>query len=93
MEEKNKMIKKLDIYQRVIDEANYIVVNKSTIRGVAQNFGVAKTTVHNDLRLRLPQYDPILDVKVDAVLVENNELKHVRGGESTRRRYQKILKK
>ena len=87
------MIKKIDIYQRVIDEANYVIVNKATIRKTAQNFGVAKTTVHNDLRSRLPQYDPILDVKVDAVLEENNGLRHIRGGESTRRRYQKILKK
>ena len=41
------------IYNRVIDEAKYIIINDKTVRDASLVFGVSKSTVHNDMRYRL----------------------------------------
>ena len=41
------------IYDRVINESNYIINTNKTIREVADIFNVSKSTVHNDIRKRL----------------------------------------
>ena len=42
------------IEQRTLDEANYIIANKTTVRATAQAYDkVSKSTVHKDLTERL----------------------------------------
>jgi len=72
---------------RTIEYAKYIVDNKSTIRGTAQNFRVAKSTVHYDLKNRLKYYDIDLYRKVKRILKINFEEKHIRGGLATKQKY------
>lgn len=75
------------IYDRVIDEANYIVETNMTIREVAEQFGVSKSTVHNDIRKRLVEIDRKLYKKVSNVMEYHIDIKHIRGGESTKRKF------
>lgn len=75
------------IYDRVINESNYIVNTGKTIREVAVDFGVSKSTVHNDIRKRLLDIDKKLYKKVSSVLEYHIDIKHIRGGESTKRKF------
>jgi len=43
------------IYQRVLEISYYILETEATVRQVARNFGVSKSTVHKDITERLPQ--------------------------------------
>lgn len=75
------------IYDRVINESNYIVETSKTIREVADIFGVSKSTVHNDVRKRLVEIDRNLYEKVSSILEYHIDIKHIRGGESTKRKF------
>ncbi len=75
------------IYDRVIRESNYIVDTGKTIREIADEFGVSKSTVHNDIRKRLMEIDKNLYEKVSSILEYHIDIKHIRGGESTKRKF------
>ena len=75
------------ICDRVINESNYIVNTGKTIREVAEEFGVSKSTVHNDMRKRLMEIDKKLYEKVSSILEYHIDIKHIRGGESTKRKF------
>jgi len=76
-----------DVYKRTIEYAYYIVENGATIRATAKKFGVAKSTVHYDLKNRLKYYDKDLYLKVREILHNNFEEKHIRGGMATKQKY------
>ena len=76
-----------DVYARTIEYARYIVDNDATIRATASRFGVAKSTVHYDLKNRLKYYDENLYLQVRQILQNNFEEKHIRGGLATRQKY------
>lgn len=75
------------IYDRVIGESNYIIETNKTIREVADIFGVSKSTVHNDIRKRLMEIDKEMYEKVSSILKYHIDIKHIRGGESTKRKF------
>ena len=75
------------ICERVINESKYIINTGSTVRDVAEVFGVSKSTVHNDIRKRLIDIDKRLYKKVSNILKYHTDIKHIRGGESTKRKY------
>lgn len=75
------------IVNRVIEEAKYIVSTGNTIRQMALVFGVSKSTVHKDLRDRLLQIDEKLYSKVSNILKYHADIRHIRGGESTRQKF------
>lgn len=74
---------------RPIEIANVILKNKATIREVAKIMGISKSTVHKDLTERLPKLDLNLYERVRLLLNYNNEIKHIRGGISTKMKYTK----
>lgn len=76
------------IITRVLDIAHYMLQHNSTVRDAATQFGVSKTTVHKDMRLRLPTIDPHLARSVDTLLNINLAERHLRGGEATRAKYE-----
>lgn len=67
--------------------AAYIIENRATVRAAAKKFGVSKSTVHKDLKDRLPQFDRCLYLQVKEVLEENKAQRHLRGGLATRKKY------
>ena len=56
------------IYNRILDEANYIINNDMTIREVASIFNISKSTVHKDVTERLEEIHPLLASEVKQVL-------------------------
>ena len=79
------------IEKRTLLVANYILDTGETIRKTAELFNLSKSTVHYDLANRLKKINLELYEQVKKILVFNFEEKHIRGGESTRRKY--ILEK
>lgn len=79
------------ISERVINEAKYIIETGKTVREIAQIFKVSKSTVHKDLHERLLKIDKIKYDKVDEILKYHMNIRHLRGGESTKQKYKKQL--
>ena len=75
------------IIERIKEEANQILLTRMTIREVAKLFGISKSTVHNDLIERLLEIDPIKHEQIKEIFKEHIEVRHIRGGESTKRKY------
>ena len=73
--------------QRACTLAEYIISQRSTVRAAARQFGISKSTVHKDVRQRLRLIDPDLYQQVLKVLRYNKSVRHLRGGEATRRKY------
>ena len=58
-----------------------------TVREIAKVFGLSKSTIHKDLRERLLEVDVDLYRKVSTILQEHIDIRHIRGGESTRLKF------
>ena len=78
---------KKNIIKRVIEEANYMLKTNSTVREMSFIFNVSKSTIHKDLHERLLEIDSKLFSKVDKILKYHTEIRHIRGGLSTKRKY------
>lgn len=79
-----------DVRLRVLRAAEHILETGATVRACAARFGVSKTTVHKDLRERLPRLDAKLGVRVDEVLRRNLQERHLRGGDATREKFRRL---
>lgn len=75
------------IISRVIEEGKYILDTGKTVREMAGIFGISKSTVHKDLRERLFLIDKEMYSKVSNVLQYHMDVRHIRGGESTKRKF------
>lgn len=75
------------INERVLKEANYILNTGNTIRELASVFHVSKSTVHKDLHERLLEIDKNKYKLVEEILNYHTNIRHLRGGESTRNKY------
>lgn len=75
------------IIKRIYNESNYIIKTDKTIREVAKEFKVSKSTVHKDLNERLLLIDEVIYNKVANILKQHLNIRHIRGGESTKRKY------
>jgi len=78
--------------QRVLDTAQFIIDTGATVRTCARRFGVSKTTVHKDMRERLPLISPALAIDVGKILQINKADRHIRGGAATRLKYAALRK-
>ena len=83
-----KKSKREQIEERVLEVAKYISNTKETVRGAARKFGISKSTVHRDMVYRLPKISPELFEQVRNVLDVNKAERHIRGGISTKMKYQ-----
>ena len=75
---------------RVMAEVDYLLDTKKTIREIARVFGVSKSAVHKDLTERLFKIDRVKFSKARDVLNYHIDVRHIRGGESTKKKYQKL---
>ena len=80
---------KREVQLRVTEAAKYILKTGATERACAEAFGVSKTTIHKDMRERLPELSPAMARLVDAVLNKNRAERHIRGGQATKEKYQR----
>lgn len=77
------------IKERVLKGAAYLVLHQSNVREVAEYLGCSKSTVHKDLTIRLYRLDRGLYKKVQWIFSTNKSERHIRGGETTKAKYQK----
>lgn len=75
------------INERVLNEAQVILKNGYTIREIAKIFKVSKSTVHKDLNERLLKIDKQKYKEVNKILKYHIDIRHIRGGESTKNKY------
>ena len=61
----------LDNYEEIIDIANYIIDNHSSIRETAKVFGIGKSTVLDRIHEKLPIINIVLYKEVFDILIEN----------------------
>lgn len=77
------------IKERTIKIGRYIVETRKTVRTIAKEFGVSKSTVHKDLTERLPEINQELANEVKEILDYHKSIRHLRGGEATKVKYRK----
>ena len=75
------------IISRVIEEGKYMLSTGKTVREMAKVFGISKSTIHKDLRERLLEVDKDMYNKVSNILQYHMDIRHIRGGESTRQKF------
>lgn len=89
---------KNDIIRRTLQVAQFVRDTNATVRTAAKVFGTSKSTVHQDLRKRLPKFctkgkegfsEQLLE-QVNSVIENNKAQRHLRGGNATKERYAKI---
>lgn len=80
------------IEERVLELAQYILENKTTVRRAAKKYNVSKSTVHKDITERLSDLNPTLAARVHNVLDKNKAERHIRGGLATREKYLRLSK-
>jgi len=73
--------------ERIKREASYMIETNETVREIAKKFHVSKSTVHKDLHERLRNIDYNLYIKTEEILKYHTMIRHIRGGESTRKKY------
>lgn len=77
------------IKERTIKIGKYIVETRKTVRVIAKEFGVSKSTVHKDLTERSPEINPDLANEVKDILDYHKSIRHLRGGEATKLKYKR----
>ena len=85
-------MRNISIEERACKLAHYIIDSKDTVRGAAKKYGVSKSTVHKDLHERLFDIDKNLFKKVDKIMQEHLEIRHINGGNATKMKYEKLRK-
>ena len=78
------------MYQRIIKEGIHLTNTDKTIRQIAKDFNISKSTVHKDLTERLPKIDYILSKQVEEKLENHLATRHIKGGLSTKLRYKRL---
>ena len=77
------------IKERVYKEAYYILKTKKTLRELSKVFNLSKSTIHKDLKDRLKSIDLTLYKEVQEIFQNHIQTRHIKGGESTKKKYQK----
>lgn len=75
------------IEERVMELAEYIIKNNATVRQTAKEFGISKSTTHQDLCYRIKKINPAMAKEVRKVLDLNKAERHIRGGMATKAKY------
>lgn len=76
------------IRQRCVRLGKLLIETGETVRALAKKTGYSKSTVHKDLTERLHQVNEQLAIEVKDVLAYNKSIRHLRGGEATRKKWQ-----
>ncbi|NFA60145.1 stage III sporulation protein D [Clostridium botulinum] len=73
-----------EMQQRIIEEANYIITTKHTVRATAKAFNISKSTIYLDVTSRLFNINKDLYYEVRQVLEFNKKWRYSRGGKACR---------
>lgn len=78
-----------EIISRVEEVSDYILETQDTIRETAKKYNVSKSTIHKDIKERLPEIDNDKYLKIQDIFKEHIETRHIKGGQSTKNKYLK----
>ena len=81
---------KEDLQDRVLQSAYHIIETGDTIRKTALVYSYSKSTVHNDVSIKLKKINFNLYKQVNDILKNNFAQKHIRGGQATKKKYQRL---
>ncbi len=70
--------------------ARHILQTGDTVRQTAERFHLSKSSVHKDIHERLKFIHPGLYMEVQAVMNFHHQVRHLRGGQATKERWQRI---
>lgn len=73
---------------RCLTVARWMLDKRATVRQAARHFGLSKSSVHKDMCARLPLVSPAQGRQVAELMRYNKSVRHLRGGQATRRKYQ-----
>ncbi|MFF5993890.1 MULTISPECIES: sporulation transcriptional regulator SpoIIID [unclassified Lysinibacillus] len=76
------------IRHRCVKLGQLLVETGETVRAIAKMTGYSKSTVHKDLTERLEKVNETLSTDVKQVLAYHKSIRHLRGGEATRKKWQ-----
>ena len=76
------------VRNRVIEEADIFLENRTTVRCVSKIMGISKSTIHKDFIERLEYIDKDRYIKVLELLKFNKGVRHIRGGQATKKLYE-----
>lgn len=82
---------KEDIEKRVRSVSEYMIETKKTVREIATDYNMSKSTIHKDLTDRLLEIDKEKYKLVSEILKYHAQIRHIRGGESTKKKYKKMF--
>lgn len=81
---------KKEIINRVEEIADYILDTKDTIRETAKKYKISKSTVHKDIKERLPEINLKKYNQIQIILKNHIETRHILGGQSTKLKYEQM---
>ena len=76
------------IRNRCVHLGELLLDTGETVRALAKRTGYSKSTIHKDLTERLLIVNESLALEVRKVLLYNKSMRHLRGGEATRQKWQ-----
>ena len=76
--------------ERAVRLGEYMIEHRSTVRDTAAVFGISKSTVQKDVTSVLPKLNAGLYKEVRELLDVNKEERHMRGGEATKQKYERM---
>ena len=76
------------IRKRCVQLGELLIQHGETVRALAKRTGYSKSTIHKDLTERLVLVNEALAQDVREVLLYNKSIRHLRGGEATRKKWQ-----
>lgn len=82
-----KRLRDLDVEEKVLAVARYIVKERATVRETAAVTGISKSVVYFYVTQHLK--DPVLYQQVREVLDYNKAQRHLRGGMATKAKFAK----
>ena len=80
------------IISRILDESEYIINKKETVREASKIFNVSKSTVHKDMQVKLKSIDIDRYEKVMKIFNYHKEIRHINGGNATKEKYLRLKK-
>ncbi len=76
------------IRQRCVRLGELLIDTGETVRALAQMTGFSKSTVHKDLTERLILVNEPLAKEVKEILAYHKSIRHLRGGEATKKKWE-----
>ena len=76
-----------DLEERCLLLARYVAEEGATVREAARYAGVSKSLAHRELTVRLRYVIPALHQIVRKELLYHKAVRHLRGGEATKRKF------